>query len=158
MRKLVLDTNLFAALIAGNRINELTILSNNYDLYASSVTVHETLRNPHYVEMHQRNGIIDKISRSEARDLFTVFTPDASDWRRAALLVLDDMRYNQNHYSNKSARPNRLRKMTYDALILASSCVKKLDIMTKDFSDFSRLNRLIRNSPISIFDARGMIR
>lgn len=158
MRKLVLDTNLFAGLIGGNRINELAMLSNNYELFVSSVTVHETLRNPHYVEMHQRNGIIEKISRSEARGLFTVFNPDASDWRRAALLVLDDMRFNQNYYSNKSARSNRLRKMTYDALILASSCAKRLDIITKDFSDFSRLNRLMRNSPISIFDARGMIK
>ena len=157
MAKVVIDTNLLTAIFRHQSPELLKNIAANAAPLVTSVSLHELLRNPYYMDMTKRHQVMKRIQKLTTSRALSVVNPTEKDWRNAALLILQDLKISPTAYSREqSVRTTQLRRLSFDALILSSAASAGAAVMTRNFQEFSRLNNALLKSRVRVIDANGL--
>lgn len=157
MAKVVIDTNLLTAIFRHQASRLLKDIAANAEPMVTSVSLHELLRNPYYLDMARRHQIMKRINKLIASRSLSIINPTQRDWQNAALLILQDMKISPSVYSrDQNVRTSQLRRISFDALILSTAASAGAGVMTRNYREFSRLNNALAKSRVRVIDANGL--
>ncbi len=157
MAKVVIDTNLLTAIFRHQVSQLLKDIAANVSPLVTSVSLHELLRNPYYLDMARRHQIMKRINKLIASRSLSIINPTQRDWQNAALLILQDMKISPSVYSrDQNVRTSQLRRISFDALILSTAASAGAGVMTRNYREFSRLNNALAKSRVRVIDANGL--
>jgi predicted nucleic acid-binding protein len=155
--KVVIDTNLLTAIFRHQVSQLLKDIAANVSPLVTSVSLHELLRNPYYLDMARRHQIMKRINKLIASRSLSIINPTQRDWQNAALLILQDMKISPSVYSrDQNVRTSQLRRISFDALILSTAASAGAGVMTRNYREFSRLNNALAKSRVRVIDANGL--
>ncbi len=157
MAKVVIDTNLLTVIFRHQASQLLKDIAANAEPVVTSVSLHELLRNPYYLDMAKRHQIMKRINRLITSRTLSIINPTQKDWQNAALLILQDMKISPSIYSrDQNVRTSQLRRLSFDALILSTAASAGAGVITRNCKEFSRLNNALVKSRVRIIDANGL--
>jgi predicted nucleic acid-binding protein len=158
MQKIVIDTNLLTSVFRHNASQILQAIAANASPLIVSVSIHELLRNPYYLDMAKRSQLLARVNKLKASRAITVINPTESDWYNSAFLILNDMKLSPAAYSHEhNTRTNQLRRISFDALILTTAATAGASIVTRNYAEFSRLRTSLSSAQVKIIDAKGIL-
>lgn len=158
MAKVIIDTNLLTVIFRDQSAGLLKDIAATATPLVTSVSLHELLRNPYYLDMKKRHQVMTRISKLTKSRTLSVVNPTEQDWRNAALLILQDIKISPELYSpTPSVFTTQLRRLSFDALIISTAATINAGIITRNFQEFSRLNNALPKSRVRIINANGLL-
>jgi len=155
--KVVIDTNLLTAIFRHQASTLLKDIAATASPLVTSVSLHELLRNPYYLDLPKRHQVMKQINRLTTSRALSVINPTEKDWQQAALLILQDMKNSPTAYSrDPSVRAGQLRRLSFDALILSTAASVGAGVITRNFHEFSRLSKALAKSQVQVINGNGL--